>query len=497
MNYLIGVDIGTTSVKCIAVSMEGIVLADSTRHYPLDHPRSGYYEQRPEDIFQQTLDAISEVNSQCVKDQLTGISFSAAMHTLVAVDYQGNPLTPLITWADTRSQKYADKLLIMDLGMKVYKRTGTPIHPMSPLCKIAWIRDNLSEIYDQSYKFISIKEFIWYRLTSKYEVDYSIASATGLMDIHLFKWCDLALDYLSILPDRLADLVPITHIHQGIANNYAEKMGVSPDTPLVIGASDGCLANLGTGSIQRDEATVTIGTSGAIRMFADKPITDDQMRLFCYILDQENYLIGGAINNGGKALEWFMKNFAPEVNDWNDYIATVVETIPPGSEGLICMPYLMGERSPHWDSITRGIFFGLRSVHTVQHFARSVMEGIVFNLYWVGLALEEVHCPYHKVYVSGGFAKSQQWVRMMTDIFEKEICIPDSVQSSALGAVFVAMKAFGQVSSFQDLPFNFNLTHKFHPDPEKQSIYRSYFEIFQNLYPILKQEFARLNHLIS
>ncbi len=497
MDYLIGADIGTTSVKSIAVGMKGIVLAEFSQNYTLHHPQSGYYEQDPEEVFQALISTLQEVVQTCSDDKLIGISFSTAMHSLIAIDDQHVPLTKMITWADTRSQSYAQQLLDDGKGKRIYEATGTPIYAMSPLCKIAWIKEQEPDIFKNTYKFISIKEYIWKKLTHKYEVDHSIASATGLMDIHKLTWSPLALDYLGISEEKLSYLVSSTHIHVGMVQQYAQMIGIPDETPLIIGASDGCLANLGTGSIKHDEATVTIGTSGAMRMFAKRPTIDPHMRLFCYMLDEEYYLVGGAINNGGKALEWFMKQFEPEISDWNAFIENVLDTVPPGSEGLICLPYLMGERSPHWDAHTRGTYIGLRSVHTSRHFARSLMEGIVFSMYQVGLALAETNCPYHKIYVSGGFARSHPWVQMLTDVFDTAIGIPDTVQSSALGAVFLAMKALKKVDAYEDLPFNLNLVHEFQPNAEKHKVYMPYFDIYKDLYPLLKQDFLRLNQLIT
>ncbi len=231
------------------------------------------------------------------------------MHSLLAVDAAGKPLTHLITWADLRSSKQAEALKQSDAGKRIYQRTGTPIHPMSPLCKLLWMKDENPALFENAHKFIGIKELVFYRFFGQYLIDHSIASATGLFDIYDFDWNEEALATAGITPVRLSTPVSTTHTVTGLAHEYAVLLGIDPGTPFVLGASDGCLANVGSGAMLPGDVSLTIGTSGAVRMMAQHPQHDNKARIFNYILTQQWYVSGGPINNGGVLLKWYTEHF--------------------------------------------------------------------------------------------------------------------------------------------------------------------------------------------
>src|SRR6188474_410866 len=213
MQHIIGIDIGTTHVKAVVASTVGKILYEAKAGYPTFNPSQGYQEQNPDEIFRAFLKVMAEgIAFIADKSTIACVSFSAAMHSVIAVDEMGKPLTALITWADTRSNKYARQLKGSAQGKIVYERTGTPVHPMSPLCKIAWIRNELPAVFDKTFKFVSVKEYIFHQLFGEYIVDYSIASATGLFDIHQLRWCDESLEFAGITEGQLSIPVSTTHI---------------------------------------------------------------------------------------------------------------------------------------------------------------------------------------------------------------------------------------------------------------------------------------------
>ncbi|WP_034752054.1 gluconokinase [Chryseobacterium daeguense] len=501
---IIGLDIGTSSTKAVAFDLEGNVLATQSISYPILNPLEGHYEQDPEVIYRACIDSVARVmiELQDINNMLQPmcISVSSAMHGLIAVDKLGKPLTNCIIWADRRSEDIAVELKANEKGQLLYQQTGTPIHPMSLLCKLIWIRSYDEKVFVQSHKFIGIKEFLFYRLFGVYLVDHSIASATGLFDIRQLTWSDLALNLAGISAEQLSMPVPVDHISRLLDPDIAASMHIPEGTLFVIGGSDGCLANLGVGAVEPGVASVTVGTSGAIRVTSPLPNPEKKQRLFSYLLRPNEYIIGGAVNNGGVLRNWFRDTFLNESikkiqdNDVTALLNEMIDSIDPGSEGLIFLPYLTGERAPHWNSNAKGVYFGIQLQHTRAHFARAMMEGMLFAIYSVGIALEENTGPIHKIYASGGLARSQNLVQMLADIFNKPVFIKNTVESSAWGAALIGMEALGierkqpiieqAVSDVTD-----NAEKFYMPSGENHAVYLRNFEQFQRLYHKLEDEF--------
>ena len=497
MEYIIGVDIGTSGTKSVAFGIDGRVIGEHRIAYSILSPQPGYFEQDPEVLFAAVIQSISQVvqtiTSTFLGDaRLLGIGFSSAMHGLIAMDGQHRPLTNCIIWADTRSEPFASQLKGTPEGLDIYLKTGTPIHPMSPLCKLGWMREHQSAVFNATQKFISIKEYVFLKLFGQYVVDESIASATGLFDIHELKWYAPALELVEVLPAQLSKPVPITHMLSGMDKTYATAMHIPEDTPFVIGGSDGCLANLGVGAIHPGDAVVTIGTSGAIRTMSSTPKTDPKARTFSYVLTDKLFVLGGAVNSGGVVLQWYRDNFGPAGVPEEEKYHTLFEeaaTMLPGAEGLIFLPYLAGERAPHWNAEAKGMFFGVQMHHQKAHFTRAVLEGIVYGIYSVGKVLEELTGSINIIYANGGFARSPFWVQLLADVFNKPVRVLENVESAAKGAYLVVLNALGKISGFTDTEGRRWTTDTFNPDPERHRIYAINFERFERLYDKIKDEF--------
>lgn len=491
MSYIIGIDIGTTNTKAVAYDLKGTVLRQSNKTYSFIAEKEGYHELDPEVLFSAVMHVLTDVNRKHPGDGNTpaGVSFSSAMHGLIAVDRNGIPLTNMITWADLRSSGYAAKLKNSPAGKRLYERTGTPVHPMSPLCKLMWMKDHLPGIFQSAHKFISIKEFVFFRLFGKYIVDRSVASSTGLLDIYTLTWNEEALAYAGITADRLSTPVPSTHIIRGINPAYGDAAGIGPDVPFIAGASDGCLAHLGSNALQKDDVSITIGTSGAVRIMRDEPVKDPQQRLFNYLLTDHLYLSGGPINNGGNVLQWFAKGFlkkeftAPE--QFESFIQEAL-AVPAGAEGLIFLPYIYGERAPVWDADARGVFYGVSSVHTISHFMRAIIEGISMALYSILNSIEQVTGKTGNIYASGGFIRSKKWVTLLADVIGKRVFVMHAEDSSAAGAALLGMKALGLISDWNDVPSFFSDPVCFEPDLSNHEVYRRNYDVYSNLYEKLK-----------
>lgn len=500
--YMIGVDIGTTSTKAVLFEQNGRIVASSNEEYPLYTPTTSVAEQDPEEIFAAVIHAVKQIMemSQVPPGQIMFISFSSAMHSVIPMDRGGNPLMRCLTWADNRSQSWSEKLKNELGGHDIYLRTGTPVHPMSPLTKLMWIRHELPEIFQAADKFISIKEYVFKKLFNQYIVDYSIASATGLLDLRKLDWDPEALALAGITPDSLSELVPTTHTVQGLSETYAQEMGISASTPFVIGASDGVLSNLGVDAIDPGVVAVTIGTSGAIRTVVDQPVFDPKGRIFCYALTDKHWVIGGAVNNGGVIFRWVRDQFAAsEIETANrlgispyDVLTKIAERVNPGSDGLLFHPFLSGERAPLWNSNARGSFFGLTLNHQKEHMIRAVLEGVIYNLYTVLLAMEEQIGQPRKIQATGGFARSPLWRQMMADIFDQKVIIPESIESSCLGAVILGLYALGKIDSFDVVKEMIGGTHEHTPRQDHAAIYKELLPIYIRISRKLEEDYEAI-----
>lgn len=505
LRYVIGIDIGTTSTKAVLFTEKGDTVCKHAVGYPLYAPTPETAEQDPKEIFSAVLTTVKKIISDSGIDpaQLLCLSFGTAMHSLIAVDAQGNLLTRSITWADNRSAKWADKIKREQHGHEIYLRTGTPIHPMSPFVKLVWLRNEHPEVFEKAAKFISIKEYIFYRLFQQYVVDYSIASAMGLLNLKELAWDKDALEIAGITEAKLSELVPTTHILKPIQTECAEAMGIAADIPTVIGASDGVLSNLGVGAIAPGIVAVTVGTSGAIRAVVDQPVTDPQERLFCYALTEKHWVVGGAVNSGGIALRWVRDQLTDtEVRaaqrlgkDPYELITMLAETVPAGSDGLIFHPYLMGERSPLWDANARASYFGLSASHTKAHLVRAVLEGILYNLYLVLEALEDFTGKITRVQATGGFARSTLWRQMMADVFNRDVTIPEQYESSCLGSAVLGLYALKKISSLNIVSEMIGETHRHQPIAANVERYQKILPIYTRILETLKGEYESIARL--
>lgn len=502
--YVIGVDIGTTGTKAVLFTETGAVVGKALIEYPLYSPTPATAEQDPDEIFLAVLRTVKQVVAeQSVRPgELLCLSVSAAMHSLIVMDADDKPLTRSITWADNRSAPWAEVIKQKHNGQAIYRRTGTPIHPMSPFVKLVWLQHEQPEWFQQAARFISIKEYVFHRLFRRYVVDYSIASATGLLNLETLTWDEEALAIAGVKPHQLSELVPTTHILKPLSSEFAGVMCIAPDTPVVIGGSDGVLSNLGVGAIAPGVVATTIGTSGAIRAVVNRPSTDPQARLFCYALTEKHWVVGGAVNNGGITLRWVRDQLADvEVLtakrlgiDPYELLIQQAATIPAGSDGLIFHPYLLGERSPLWTAQARGSFFGMTQTHTYAHLVRAVLEGILFNLRIVLDALEAATAPAQRIQATGGFARSSLWRQMMADVFNREITIPEQHESSCLGAAVLGLYALGAIDSLDAVSNLVGETYS-HQPTRAAAIYEQVFPHYARLLQVFSQEYDAIAQL--
>lgn len=490
MKYILGIDIGTTNTKAIAFDLKGKPIAQANSTYPFISEQQGYHELDPQVLFIAVTEAMKAVLDITAAEDLAGVAFSSAMHGLIAVDEKCHPLTNMITWADLRSSEYAMRLKFSELGHLLYERTGTPVHPMSPLCKLMWLREHRPEVFNSAHKFISIKEYVFFHFFGEFIIDQSVASSTGLFDIYDLHWNADALKTAGIDESRLSALVSTTHIIRGLAADYAEMFGIKADTPFIAGASDGCLAHIGSNAFETGDVSLTIGTSGAVRMMIDRPAFDPKHRIFNYVLTSKHYLSGGALNNGGNVMQWFAKSFLQKdfssADEFEEFISEAYAT-PAGSEGLVFLPYIYGERAPVWDAEAKGIFFGVSAAHTRAHFMRAIMEGISFALNELLITMEETVGPVNNIYASGGFIRSKKWITLLADVLGKKITVTHAEDSSAAGAAMLGMIALGIMDDIRGMKTFFSVKEVFEPDVKDRDVYMRNYSVYSKLYSKFKE----------
>ena len=502
MDCIITIDIGTGAVKIFAFEMNGNVIGSMKGSYPTFHNEPDYSEQDPEQVFITVLYVLKNFLNETIhpkKYKVTAICFSGAMHSVLPTDKHGVPLGNAITWSDNRGKKEAYDLKESSTGKIIYDATGTPIHPMSPLIKITWLKNYDKTRFNQASKFMSIKSYIVHQLTGENVIDYSLASATGLFNIHKIRWDTEALAYAGISADRLPDPVPIFYTTQNLRKEYQASLGLPAKTKIIIGSSDGCLATLGSGVWGEGKATVSVEQSGAVRIVGKKVLHDDKQRFFNYLLTENYYVSGGPTNNGGVIFEWFARQFgdfknAHDLEDCMDNLLQEITKVPAGSDGLLFLPYLLGERAPIWNANARGVYFGLNIKHEQQHFVRATIEGILYEVYSIGKTLEE-HRSINSLSVNGSFASLPFLSQMISDIFNKPVSVNDNSDGIALGAYLVTKTQMGIYKNLEEAAQTVTLPAPYRPKKADHEVYMKYFSIFERLSTRFADEFEEIANL--
>ena len=489
-------------MKVLVVDPDGRVVASGSRPYPLMRSDGGYAEQDPDLIVERTIQALERAADEARRAEcrVEAIALSAAMHSLIALDDGGRPMTASITWADNRAAAQAARLRASAEGIEVYRRTGTPIHAMSPLAKLLWFRDEEPDEFKTAGRWVSIKDFVLHALTGELLTDHSMASASGLFSLDSSKWDTEILDLIGIASETLPELVPTTHVIERLQPDVASSLKLSERCPVVVGASDGAVANIGAGALRPGSVVCSIGTSGAVRATTDRPTTDPQGRLFCYVMDEHRWIVGGPTNNGGSALAWVRTSLFPDLDE-NDAFAKLDEAaarIPAGARGLIFLPYLLGERAPQWDSTARAVFFGLADHHDRDHMLRAVLEGVAMQLNSVlGLVEEIVGTSTADVRATGGFARIHSWRRILAGVFGRRIRFPVPSESSAWGAALLGMLATDRVDSLDWVEDHLDFQTDCEPDRLEVDAYARRIELFEGLYDRLHSAFDDLARIES
>ncbi len=495
----IGVDLGTTGVRAIAYDVQGKKYASSEAFYPLLTPHPDWAEENPLQILESVEQVIKETAAELRYKNCTleGIALSTVMHSFAGLDAHYEPMMDMQTWADSRSAAIVKEMKKDDkLCRSFYEKTGCPIHACYPLAKVIWLRENHPEIFSQVRYIGSLKDYIFRGLTGEWVIDHSTASTSGMYNEEKMDWDEEILAYAGITRDHMPPVVSTTYMSK-LSQEAAAAMDMTAGVPVVIGATDGVLVNVGIGAVQPGQLSATIGTSGALRMLTAKPMTDKKMRTWCYNLTDDMWVAGGAINNGGMILRWvrdkichYTKAHLEHLDvDGYDLMTMKAGHIPAGSEGLIMLPSFTGERAPYWNSELRGMFFGLSLNHSRSHMIRATMEGICYSMNSVLEALKEFG-EIKDIRVSGSFTKSDLWLQILSDVLNQQLTLPDNSEGAAFGAVVLGFIASGRLHSINDTTELVHPKKLYTPIAENSATYQKLYGIYDRLYWNLQQEFA-------
>jgi gluconokinase len=495
---VIGLDLGTTNAKAIALNQNGEVIASASRSYPLRTPQPGRAEQDPEAVWQGAAEALRELAGKIRVDDIAGLCLSGAMHSSLPVARDGTPLAPALTWADQRGSAIAKQLQSQVDTHALYQRTGCPLQPIYHIAKLRWWVENAPDIVRRTLLFVTIKDYVLHCLTGIWLGDISIYSATGLLDIHRYKWDDEAISLAGVTSSQLPPLGSPFAIANYMSEDCARMTGLPAHLPVILGASDGGLANLGAGASRPGQSVITVGTSGAVRRLVAEPFLDSNAenegnahlqreRTWCYLLAEGRWFAGGAINNGGLAVQWVREKFYPELSSEDGYqkLFRDAAEIPPGSAGVTLLPYFAGERSPYWNAEARATLTGLGLEHGRRHIARAVLEGVALRLgeIWDALGASGSAEP---VRLTGGILQSSDWAQIVCDVIGTPLAAVETGDASVIGAAML-----GFVALQQDHPSLEALANRvapgmtWQPNPTNHSTYRECMVRFHKLYTAL------------
>ncbi|HLE91569.1 MAG TPA: gluconokinase [Anaerolineales bacterium] len=501
-DWFLGIDLGTGSCKSIIVDEQARQLGFGAGSYARRETTGKWDEQDPQELLSAMIQSVRSAIQDAGVDPSACQAFSigGAYHSLIAVDKSDKPLTGVITWVDDRAMKQAQAVRDAQQAVEIYKQTGCPVHGMYPLYKMIWMREEQPQIFQQATRFISAKEYVTKQLIGDYLVDIGIAAGSALLNTNSFAWNPLSLDLAGIRPDQLSPLVDPRQVVKGLRAELAAQMGIPKETPLVLGSADAVNSSLGAGAVLPGQATCMIGTSGAFRIIAPRPMLDEQARTWCYAIDEGHWLVGGAINNGGLALTWLRdalnQLMQTQTNEtritFDDLVASALQ-IPPGADGLICLPFFAGERSPYWNMKARGVFFGLTLSHDARHMARALMEGVGYRLRSIRDVLDELGTGVHEIRASGGFTHSDLWPQIIASVLNHDLTIPASGETSSLGAAFWALLGSDVVERFEDLHSLVEITKTYSPKPKEADLYDSLYRIYMELYFQLGKLFDQIS----
>lgn len=500
MSYLLGIDVGTSSVKTVLLNEVGEVLAVASPEHDFFTPKPLWAESNPEDWWAAAIIGIKSVleKAEINGNEVEGIGLTGQMHGLVLLDRGGKVLRPCIMWNDQRTGDQCQAITNRVGTERVIQLTGNPILPGFTAPKIVWVRENEPEVFTQIAKVLLPKDYIRFRLSGEFFTDVSDASGTSLLEVARRNWCEEMLESCGIPRDWMTEVTESPVVSSRVSREASALTGLSEGTPIVAGGGDQAAQAVGCGIVSEGKVSATLGTSGVVFAHSDEYRVDPQGRLhaFCHAVPGKYHLMGVMLSAAG-SLQWFrntlcrseMEKEAQTGTDAYDLLTREASEISPGAEGLIFLPYLSGERTPHPDPHARGVFFGLTLRHTRAHMTRAVLEGITFGLRDSLELMCDLGSRPQQIVASGGGAKSIFWQQLMADIFETPIQVVNATEGAAFGAALLAGVGTGVFPTVEEACEKaIRVTDEVAPG-ENAGKYSEAYALYRSLYPMLKDSF--------
>ncbi|MEM7532807.1 MAG: xylulokinase [Chloroflexota bacterium] len=492
MPYTIGIDTSTTATKALLCDETGNVIGVAAKDYGFETPYPLWSEQDPALWWDATIHSVRQVLADTGVDasDVVGIGLTGQMHGLVLLDEAGDVLRPSILWNDQRTAKQCDDMRARIGKAKLIEYTGNDALTGFTAPKILWVRDEEPEIYAKARQILLPKDYLRYCLTGEYAADRAGAAGTSLLDLKTRDWSTPVLDALEIPTEYL----PKTHEGPDITGHIsaaaAEATGLREGTPVMAGGGDQAAQAVGVGAVKEGVAALTLGTSGVVFVSVDQPFIepDGLLHAFCHSVPNRWHLMGVMLSAAG-SLRWFRDTLAPGV-DFGE-LTVAAENVSIGSDGLLFLPYLTGERTPHPDPLARGAFVGLTVRHTHAHMTRSVLEGVAFGLRDGFELVKNVGVSELKqVRISGGGAQSPLWRQIIADVLNSELVTVNTTEGAAYGAALLAGVGAGiwpDVDTACDQVIR--ITGNTSPNAEAAAQYEEAYALYRGLYPALKPTF--------
>ena len=502
--YLLAHDLGTSGNKATLYTTDGQLVKSITYEYTTHYFNNNWAEQAPEMWWQAVVQTTRAIVKNIDNSQIAGIAFCGQMQGCVCIDNEGRVLRPAIIWADQRAQKEAEELAGKIGSERFYKLTGHRVSPSYSIEKLMWIKNNEPEIYENTYKMVLCKDYILFKLTGECVTDYSDASGTNALDLNTMMWSQEILEAADISLDKLPRLVTSTAVIGEVSRKIAEETGLAPGTPIVAGGGDGACAAVGAACINVGDAYSCIGSSAWIALTSKNPVYDEEMKTFNFAHIVPGLIMPcGTMQAGGASYSWLKRELASYeqiqaeqlgVNPY-DLINEKAKHSKAGANGIIYLPYLLGERSPRWNADARGAFIGLKMQSTREDLFRSVLEGVIFNLNHI-LNVFKKQVDIKEMIVIGGGAKGDLWRQIMSDVYGLPILKPNYLEeATSMGAAIAAGVGTGIYQNFDAIHEFLKIERRIEPDQERHLIYQKIYPIFEACYVSLLGVYDQLAKL--
>lgn len=507
MEYIIGVDLGTSGTKTVLFDADGNIVASALEEYPLYQPENGWAEQNPEDWWKAAVNTLRQVVEESGVDpqDIKAVGLSGQMHGLVMLDKDGRVLRRSIIWCDQRSGKQCGEITERVGRERLIEITANPALTGFTAAKLLWVRENQPEIYAKCAHILLPKDYVRYMLTGEFATEVSDASGMQLLDVPNRCWSGEVLEKLEIDPALLAKVYESPEVTGEITGDAARLTGLRPGTPVVGGAGDNAAAAVGTGVVENGKAFTTLGTSGVVYAHTDRLAIDPKGRVhtFCCAVPGAWHVMG-VTQGAGLSLKWFRDNFCySEIVsaqglciDPYVLLDRQAELSPVGCNKLFYLPYLMGERTPHLDPDCRGVFFGLSAMHVRSDLLRAVMEGVAYSQRDSMEVLRKMGVATGEMLACGGGGTSPLWRQMLADVYNCPVRTVRSKEGPALGAAILAGVGAGLYPSVQEACAKLvQVNPPQQPVAENVEKYEKLYRVYTGLYPALKENFQQLAKL--